>query len=98
MYSLAMPRLVSDYDLLECGDKVVFGGAVQLAGQTVEQGVVKTAGVHLGHNVTVGLGPVSEIGVSIGSNCQIGALSFVPKHTSLTGGAVHSGIPAKRIE
>lgn len=89
---------VSDYNLLEFGDDVVIGGAVQLAGHTVEQGVLKTAAVRLGHHVTVGLGSVVEIGVDVGANCQIGALSFVPKYTSLAGGAVYAGIPVQRIE
>jgi len=89
---------VSDYNLLECGDDVVIGGAVQLSGHTVEDGIVKTANVRLGDHVTVGLGSVIEIGVEIGSNCQIGALSFVPKHTKLPGGAVYAGIPAREIE
>jgi len=89
---------VSDYNLLECGDDVVIGGAVQLSGHTVEQGILKTARVRLGDHVTVGLGSVIEIGVEIGSNCQIGALSFVPKDTNLPGDAVYAGIPARRIE
>jgi acetyltransferase-like isoleucine patch superfamily enzyme len=89
---------ISDYNLLECGNDVVIGGAVQLSGHTVEQGIVKTARVRLGDHVTVGLGSVIEIGVEIGSDCQIGALSFVPKHTKLEGGTVYAGIPAKEIE
>jgi|SRR5438093_11394185 len=89
---------VSDYNLLECGDDVVIGGAVQLSGHTVERGVLKTARVRLGDHVTVGLGSVIEIGVEIGSNCQIGALSFVPKDTILPDDAVYAGIPARRIE
>src|SRR5438128_4340777 len=88
---------VSDYNLLECGDDVVIGGAVQLSGHTVEQGIVKTARVRLGDHVTVGLGSVIEIGVETGSNCQIGALTFVPKHTMLPGNTVYAGIPARPI-
>ena len=85
---------VSDYNLIECGDDVVIGGAVHLSGHTVEAGVVKTARVRLGSNVTIGLGSVIEIGVEIGSDAQIGALSFVPKYTTLAGGVVYAGIPA----
>jgi acetyltransferase-like isoleucine patch superfamily enzyme len=85
---------VSDYNLIECGDDVVIGGAVHLAGHTVEAGVVKTAHVRLGHNVTIGLGSVIEIGVEIGPHSQVGALSFVPKHTKLPGGIVYAGAPA----
>lgn len=89
---------VSDYNLLEFGDDVVIGGSVHLSGHTVEAGVVKTAHVRLGRNVTIGLGSVIEIGVEIGSDAQVGALSFVPKHTKLAGGAIYVGAPAAPIE
>jgi acetyltransferase-like isoleucine patch superfamily enzyme len=85
---------LSDYNLIECGDDVVIGGGVHLSGHTVEAGVVKTARVRLGDNVTIGLESVIEIGVEIGSNCQVGALSFVPKHTRLAGGLIYAGAPA----
>jgi acetyltransferase-like isoleucine patch superfamily enzyme len=85
---------VSDYNLIECGDDVVIGAAVHLAGHTVEAGVVKTARVRLGSNVTIGLGSVIEIGVEIGSDSQVGALSFVPKFAKLEGGVVYAGAPA----
>jgi acetyltransferase-like isoleucine patch superfamily enzyme len=84
---------VSDYNLIECGDDVVIGGAVQMSGHTVEAGLVKTAGVRLGDNVTIGLESVIEIGVEIGSNAQVGALSFVPKYEKLAGGLTYAGIP-----
>jgi carbonic anhydrase/acetyltransferase-like protein (isoleucine patch superfamily) len=63
----------------------------------VEAGVVKTARVRLGNNVTIGLGSVIEIAVEIGSDAQVGALSFVPKHTKLEGGFVYAGTPAVRL-
>jgi acetyltransferase-like isoleucine patch superfamily enzyme len=85
---------VSDYNLIECGDDVVIGADVHLSGHTVEDGMVKTARVRLGDNVTIGLGSVIEIGVEIGSHAQIGALSFVPKHATLKGGRVYAGAPA----
>lgn len=89
---------ISDYNLIECGDDVVIGGAVHLAGHTVEGGVVKTARVRIGHDVTIGLGSVIEIGVEIGPNSQVGALSFVPKHTTLAGGHVYAGAPAVPLD
>jgi acetyltransferase-like isoleucine patch superfamily enzyme len=89
---------VSDYNLIECGNDVVIGGAVHLSGHTVEAGVVKTARVRLGNNVTIGLGSVIEIGVEIGSDSQVGALSFVPKYTTLKGGLVYAGTPARPLE
>lgn len=41
---------------------------------------------------------VIEIGVEIGDDTQVGALSFVPKHSKLSGGAVYAGTPVKRID
>lgn len=89
---------VSDYNLIEFGDDVVIGGSVHLSGHTVEVGVVKTARVRLGNNVTIGLGSVIEIGVEIGSDSQVGALSFVPKYAKLKGGVVYAGTPAMPLE
>ena len=89
---------VSDYNLIECGDDVIIGGAVQLSGHTVEAGIVKTARVRIGDNVTIGLGSVIEIGVEIGPRAQVGALSFVPKFTKLEGGVTYAGAPAVPLE
>ena len=89
---------VSDYNLLEFDDNVVIGGGVHLSGHTVEAGVLKTARVHLGRNVTIGLGSVIEIGVEIGPDAQVGALSFVPKYATLPGGVTYAGAPAVPIE
>jgi hypothetical protein len=88
---------LTDYNLLEFGNDVVIGGDVHLSGHTVEGGVVKTAPLRLGNNVTIGLGSVVEIGVEAGDGCQIGALSFVPKFRRLQGGVTYGGIPAERI-
>jgi acetyltransferase-like isoleucine patch superfamily enzyme len=89
---------LSDYNLLDFGDDVVVGADVHLAGHTVEGGLVKTGAVHLGNGVTVGVGSVVEIGVIAGDSCQIGALSFVPKHTTLAPGGVYVGIPVRRLD
>lgn len=88
---------VSDHNLLEFGDGVVIGSEAHLSGHTVEHGVVKTAPVVLGHDVTVGVSSVIEIGVTVGPRCQIGALSFVPKHSTLSGEAVYVGAPVRRL-
>ena len=88
---------LSDYNLLEFGDDVVIGADAHISGHTVEGGIVKTAGVRLGRNVTVGLGSVIDIGVEVGPGCQIGAVSLVPKHTRLEAGCVYVGIPVRRI-
>jgi acetyltransferase-like isoleucine patch superfamily enzyme len=88
---------VTDYNLLEFDDDVVIGDGVHLSGHTVEGGLVKTASLRLGRNVTIGLESVLEIGVEVGDGGQVGALSFVPKHTRLEAGAVYAGIPAHRL-
>ena len=59
--------------------------------------MVKTAGVRLGDHVTIGLGTVIDIGVDVGPGCQIGALSFVPKHSTLRAGSVYAGIPVEPL-
>ena len=88
---------VSDHNLLHFGDGVVIGSNAHISGHTVERGVVKTAPVTLGDRVTIGLGSVIEIGVTIGDDTQIGALSFVPKHATLPGAAVYVGAPVKQL-
>ena len=88
---------ISDHNLLDLGDDVVIGSEVHISGHTVEAGFVKTAPVRLGDGVTIGVGTVIEIGVDVGPHAQIGALSFVPKHTRWAGGAIYAGIPVKRL-
>lgn len=88
---------LNDYNLLEFEDDVVIGADAHISGHTVEGGIVKTSGVHLGRNTTVGVGSIVEIGVTTGPNCEIGALSFVPKRMTLDGDATYAGIPARRI-
>jgi acetyltransferase-like isoleucine patch superfamily enzyme len=88
---------ISDHNLLEFGDDVVIGSEVHMSGHIVEAGILKTGGVRLGHNVTIGLGTVVDIDVVVGTGCQVGALSLVPKHTTLDAGAIYAGIPARRI-
>jgi acetyltransferase-like isoleucine patch superfamily enzyme len=89
---------MSDHNLLEFGDHVVIGSDVHLSGHTVEAGVVKTAVVRLGNRVTVGTGSVIGIGVEIGDDAQVGALSVVPKHRRLEANSTYVGVPVRRID
>lgn len=88
---------VADHCLLEFGDGTIVGSDVHISGHTVEGGVLKTAALRVGRNVTIGVESVVGIGVDIGDDCQIGALSFVPKYARLEPGGVYAGIPVKRI-
>jgi acetyltransferase-like isoleucine patch superfamily enzyme len=90
--------VLTDHNLLEFGDGVVIGSDVHLSGHTVEAGVVKTAPVRLGKNVTVGTGSVIGIGVEVGDNTQVGALSLIPKHRTLAANAVYVGVPVRRLD
>lgn len=89
---------VVDDNLLEFADGVVIGDAVHLSGHTVEHGVVKTAPVRLGRNVTIGVGSLIGIGVEVGDGTQVGALSVVPKYQRLPPAAVFGGVPARRLD
>jgi acetyltransferase-like isoleucine patch superfamily enzyme len=88
---------IADHNLLEIGDDVVIGADVHVSGHTVEGGVVKTARVRVGSNVTIGLGSAIDIDVEIGDGCQIGTFTLVPKHARLQPHAVYVGIPARRL-
>lgn len=89
---------VMDHNLLELEDGVVIGAGAHLSGHTVEAGFVKTGAVHLGRNVTIGVGSVIGIDVVIPADTQIGALSLVPKHARLDGRAIYVGIPVQRVD
>lgn len=86
-----------DHNLLELGDGAVIGSDAHIAGHIVEAGVLKTATVHIGRYVTIGIGTVVEIGAHIGDGTQVGALSVVPKHARLDAGAVYAGAPVRRL-
>lgn len=88
---------IADHNLLEFGNDVVIGADVHISGHTVEGGVVKTARVRVGSNVTIGLGSVIDIDVTIGDGCQVGALTLVPKHARLEPNQVYVGIPARKL-
>lgn len=88
---------INDHNLLQFADDVVIGADVRVSGHTVEGGLLKTGAVRIDRNVTVGLGSVIGIGVQIGPNATIGALTLVPKHAVLEGGGVYAGVPAQRL-
>lgn len=88
---------VSDHNLLAFGDDVILGADVHLSGHTVEHGMLITGGVNVGAGVTIGVGSIVSIGAVIADHCQIGALSYVPKHSALDADAVYAGVPTRRL-
>jgi len=59
--------------------------------------MLKTARVTLGPGTVIGTGSVVGIGVTTGPDVQVGALSVIPKHTTLEGHASYAGIPVQRL-
>lgn len=76
---------------------MVVGSDVHFSGHTVARGTVRTAAVRLGARVTVGVASVVAIGVEAGPDCQIGALSYVPKFSRLAAGTAYGGVPVRRL-
>ena len=88
---------VTDHCLLSLGDDVVIGAGAHLSGHTAERGAIRTAAIELGSGTTVGLNSIVGIGVTTGPDCQIGALSYVPKHRRLDGGVTYAGVPVEPV-
>ena len=88
---------VMDHNLLEFGDNVVVGADVHLSGHSVERGLLKTAPVRLGAGTVIGVGSVVGVGVTTGPETQVGALSVVPKFSTLEGHASYGGVPVQRL-
>jgi acetyltransferase-like isoleucine patch superfamily enzyme len=86
-----------DHSLLDFGDRVTIGSDASVSGHMIEHGLLKTAPVRIGRNVTVGINSVVGIGTTIGDNTQVGALSVVPKHSQLDANAVYAGTPVRCV-
>jgi len=47
--------------------------------------------------VPSGVNSIIDIGVEIGDECQVAALSFVPKYAKLDPGGLYGGVPVRRL-
>lgn len=88
---------IMDHNLLEFGDDVVIGADVHLSGHIVEHGLLKTAPVRLGAGTVIGVGSVVGVGVTTGPDTQVGALSVIPKYSTLEGFTSYGGVPVQRL-
>ena len=86
-----------DHNLLHIGEGAIIGSDAHISGHVVERGILKTAPVHIGRHVTIGIGSVIGIGAEIGDGAEIGALSVVPKHAHLASGGVYAGAPVHAV-
>ncbi|MEL7155411.1 MAG: hypothetical protein AAFN30_02305 [Actinomycetota bacterium] len=89
---------VTDHCLLDLGDDVVIGAGAHVSGHTAERGHIRTAPVRLGAGTTIGVNTIVGIGVETGENCQVGALSFVPKWSRLDGDRAYAGVPVHPLD
>lgn len=89
---------VTDHCLLVFGDDVVVGAGAHVSGHAAEDGVVRTGSIELGAGTTIGVNTILGLGVETGRNCQVGALSFVPKHSRLSADTAYGGVPAVPLD
>lgn len=88
---------ITDHCLLDFGDDVVIGAGAHISGHTVERGAVRTDSIHLANGTVVGVNSILGIGVTTGPECQIGALSYVPKYSKLEAGTTYAGVPVRPV-
>jgi serine acetyltransferase len=89
---------IADHNLLDLGDDVIIGADVHISGHTIEGGLLKTGRVTLAKGAGIGLGSALSIDIKAGPGCQVGALSFVPKHSRLESDSVYVGIPVRKLD
>lgn len=90
--------IVYDFNLLEIGDNTVIGGHASLVAHSVEKGILHAAPVRIGKNCVIGVGSIVTPGVQIGDHTQIGALSYIPKHTVIPANCAVGGVPVRIIK
>lgn len=89
--------VVADQNLISIGDDTVIGGDVTLVAHAAERGMLVTAPVRIGRNVTVGLMAVIFPGCEIGDGAVIAAGSVLSKGTKVAPGEIWAGVPARRV-
>ncbi len=88
---------VYDLDLLEVGDKTVIGANASILGHVGEKGKLVRQPVKIGNYCTVGQYTNIFPGVTMGDNCHVGAMSLVPKGSTLDANAIYGGVPVRKI-
>ncbi len=88
---------VYDLDLISVGDDTVIGANASILGHVGEKGSLVREKVVIGNRCTIGQYTNIFPGVTMGDNCHIGAMSLVPKGTTLDGDAIYGGVPVRKI-
>jgi fatty acid synthase len=88
---------VYDLDIIEVGDKTVIGANASILGHVGEKGKLVRQPIKIGKNCTIGQYANIFPGVTMGDNCHVGAMSLVPKGSTLDANAVYVGIPVRKV-
>lgn len=88
---------VYDLDILEVGERSVIGANASILGHVGEKGSLVRAPIKIGKFCTVGQYANIFPGVTMGDNCHVGAMSLVPKGSTLDSNAVYVGIPVRKV-
>jgi serine acetyltransferase len=88
---------VYDHELVELGRGVLIGGDAWLLGHVAERGLLVRKRIIIEDDASIGLQAVIMPGARIGRNCQVGAMSLVPKDAVLEADSIYAGVPVRRI-
>lgn len=88
---------VYDLDIIEVGDRTVIGANASILGHVGEKSKLLRAPIKIGKHCTIGQYANIFPGVTMGDNCHVGAMSLVPKGSTLDANAVYGGVPVKKI-
>jgi acetyltransferase-like isoleucine patch superfamily enzyme len=88
---------VYDLDIIEVGDKTVIGANASILGHVGEKSKLVRAPIRIGKGCTIGQYANIFPGVTMGDNCHVGAMSLVPKGSTLDANAIYGGVPVRKI-
>ncbi|HLF15889.1 MAG TPA: DapH/DapD/GlmU-related protein [Candidatus Thermoplasmatota archaeon] len=88
---------IYDLDIIEIGERTIIGANASILGHVGERGRLVRQPIHIGKHCTVGQYANIFPGVTMGDNCHVGAMSLVPKGTTLDANAVYGGVPVRKI-
>jgi acetyltransferase-like isoleucine patch superfamily enzyme len=88
---------IYDLDIITIGDKTIIGANASILGHVGEKGKLVRQPIRIGSHCTVGQYANIFPGVTMGDNCHVGAMSLVPKGSTLDANAVYGGVPVRKI-
>jgi len=89
---------IYDLDIISIGDRTVIGANASILGHVGEKGRWCANTSRSGTTATVRPVRQHPAGVTMGDNCHVGAMSLVPKGSTLDANAVYGGVPVRKIK